>query len=150
MPWEAWSPADLVHRFPRLRTEGYDVKSPVSVRYNCIAWAAGDDTRWWEPTVGYFWPADVPREFSVDAYVKVFESRGYERCAGTLHEPGFERVAIYTDDTGEPVHVSRELTTGRWVSKMSLFEDIEHATAESLTGDAYTNVTVVLRRRLQT
>ena len=27
-------------------------------RYNCIAWAFGDDTRWWWPAYGAFWPEE--------------------------------------------------------------------------------------------
>lgn len=43
--------------FPRLTRELYEVKSDATPLinanivspYNCIAFAAGDDTRWWEP-----------------------------------------------------------------------------------------------------
>jgi len=36
--------------FPNLRSAAYDITSPDSPVYNCVAWAAGDDSAWWEPT----------------------------------------------------------------------------------------------------
>jgi hypothetical protein len=41
--------------FPNLRADPYAVTSPASTVYNCIAWAAGDNTRWWEPDPSAEW-----------------------------------------------------------------------------------------------
>ena len=40
-------PIDAI--FPGLRNSAYRVTSPAARDYNCIAWAAGDATRWWWP-----------------------------------------------------------------------------------------------------
>ena len=42
----------------------YRITSPKDRAYNCVAWAAGDSVRWWEPGasghivdgVSYYWP----------------------------------------------------------------------------------------------
>jgi hypothetical protein len=138
----------LLHLFPRLERDGYLITSPTSIRYNCLAWAAEESDRWWEPDPQslYFWPQGVPRAFDLSAYIQAFESLGYESIESSQHEVGFQRIAIYVDSAGEPVHVARQLPNGRWTSKMDIFEDIEHVTAESLTGDVYARVAAVLRR----
>lgn len=138
------------HLFPNLAQEGYAITSPTSTRYNCVAWAVGEDHRWWEPDPMsvYYWPSDVEREDSLESYVRAFRSAGYEECEGSAYEAGFEKVAIYIDETGLAVHAARQLESGRWTSKMTYFEDIEHATPESLTGDVYTRVAVIMRRAI--
>ncbi len=105
--------------------------------YNCIAWAAGDSGRWWEPDEDedYYWPPDAPREYSLEAYVRAFESIGYHRCDSSDLEPGFEKVAIFANETG-PTHASRQMVDGKWSSKLGPFEDIEHV-LEALTGNSY-------------
>jgi len=137
------------HLFPKLADEGYSITSPTSTSYNCVAWAAGEDHRWWEPDpmAVYYWPEGLAREDTLDSYVQALKSLAYEICEGWSYEAGFDKVAIYVDETGQAVHVARQLKNGRWTSKMTYFEDIEHATPESLTGDVYTRVPVVMRRR---
>jgi len=56
---------------PFLREKSCELTSPNSYRYNCIAWAAGDDQNAWWPSrrpVGY-WPPNVPRVATLDAFV---------------------------------------------------------------------------------
>jgi hypothetical protein len=56
--------------FPRLRDDQAEITSPHDFRYNCVAWAAGDVSRWWwptEPAVAY-WPDGVAREETVCLY----------------------------------------------------------------------------------
>lgn len=49
--------------FPKLSGTSYKKTSDDTERYNCLAWAAGDDDRWWESghpfDVGYYWPKDT-------------------------------------------------------------------------------------------
>lgn len=133
---------------PRLTAEGYEVTSPASATYNCVAWALGEDDRWWEPVPQYHWPDGVPRDDSLENYVRVFESAGYARCEGAEREPGYEKVAIYVDEHGAFAHAAKQREGGRWTSKMSWFEDIEHPAADSLLGGALIRVAAVLRRAL--
>ena len=135
--------------FPLLSADNYRVTSPASRHYNCVAWAAGDSQRWWWPDeqeVG-FWPAGVPREQTVDAFVRAYRTLGFEVCQDAALEHGFEKVAIYALD-GRPTHAARQLPGGRWSSKLGAQEDIEHE-REALDGPVYGSVVAVLRRPTQ-
>ena len=55
----------LMVDFPRLAPPArFEITSPRTVAYNCIAWAAGETQRkWWPDKVGVaYWPKGVPRE----------------------------------------------------------------------------------------
>ncbi len=132
--------------FPRLNDQGFAITSPADRHYNCIAWAAGDQTRWWWPDLGDsgFWPDGVVREFSVIAFVAAFKSLGYVRCATSDLQEGTERVALYVAN-GRPAHAARQLADGSWTSKCGRSEDIRH-TLEGLAGDVYGEPTIFLSR----
>jgi len=59
-------------------------------------------------------------------------------------EIGFEKVAIYARD-GTPLHAARQITSGKWVSKLGPREDIEHD-LHGLAGNIYGSVAVILVR----
>ena len=70
--------ARLESLFPGLRGSTYQVTSPPADVYNCIAWAANDNLRWWWPDFPpqRYWPAGVLREESVAAFQEAFASLG--------------------------------------------------------------------------
>src|SRR5216683_5404285 len=111
---------DLESAFPGLVGTQYQVTSPATPDYNCVAWAAAEDSRWWEPDPFqiYFWPDGVQRNAALDSYLAAFASLGYEVCADATLEPGFEKVAIYLGSTGQPSHMARQLNNGSWTSKL--------------------------------
>jgi hypothetical protein len=126
---------DLARWFPKVGTTPHRITSPYDRRYNCIAWAIGDTGNWWERDedgMGY-WPPGVPRGYSLDAYLRAFESVGFERCDSSDLEPGFGKVAVFANATG-PTHAARQLGDGKWTSKLGPSEDIEHV-LEALAGD---------------
>ena len=135
---------------PGLNRGEYWVTSPESTRYNCIAWAAGDDTDWWwpDPDTDSYWPAAAPFEETLASFRAVFESLGYRECATADLEPGFEKVAIFTKD-GLPKHAARQLPNGHWTSKLGEWQDIEHQHLNAVGSNAsiYGNVALLLRRR---
>jgi hypothetical protein len=130
--------------FPDLTMWGYRLTSDIDFEYNCIAWAAGDDTQQWWPEHGY-WPPDVRRELTVDAFVDAFATRGYEPCEGDDYEPGYERIAIYVSDAGRPLHAARQLDSERWTSKCGDSWDISHP-LRALEGKRYGHAKYFLRR----
>lgn len=144
------SPRNLAEWFPKLAASPHRITSLYDPAYNCIAWAAGDTENWWEPDddeVAY-WPAGVPREYSLDAYLRAFESMGFERCDSAELEPGVEKVAVFANATG-PTHAAKQLADGRWSSKLGRFEDIEHE-LDALAGDdceEYGRIVQVLKRQ---
>jgi hypothetical protein len=102
---------------------------------------------WWPDKTGKgFWPSDVPRELTVDAFRMAFATLGYEVCSTAELEPGFEKIALFARDLEIPTHAARQLTTGRWASKLGMMEDIEHDLRD-IGGAVYGSVILVMKRR---
>ncbi|MXY21946.1 MAG: hypothetical protein F4Y49_11505 [Dehalococcoidia bacterium] len=131
--------------------EDFDVTSEPSSDYNCIAWALSDDSRWIDPTADYAQRmANVSNQSLIDSVVELFRAAGYELCGNGSLEDGYEKVAVYVKD-GVPTHAARQLSDGRWTSKLGKYEDIEHDSLEALQGDGfgeYGNVVVFMIRPL--
>ena len=118
-----------------------DCKSDRDPNYNCIAWAAGDQsTPWWptaDPLAPYYWPF-LNDEETLDNFVRAFEILGYEDCTpNDSIEDGFEKIAVYADAQDVPTHAAKTLPRGVWSSKLGDYEDIEHATLGILSGRGY-------------
>jgi hypothetical protein len=128
----SWQPSDL----PNLTSTNHVVTSPFKARYNCIAWAAGNDTRWWWPVGRYYWPPNVPRVETLDAFIAAFATLGFVECADALLEANFEKIAIYAvpgpGGAFTPTHGARQLPDGKWTSKLGPFEDITHDTLDDV------------------
>ncbi len=135
--------------FPGLGPGTYQVKSPATPAYNCIAWAASRNDAWWwpDPMDIYFWPRGALRQEALDAFVQVFSSFGYILCDTADLQPGFEKIAIYAKSNGLPTHAARQLQTGVWTSKLGSSEDIEHLTPADLSGNNYGAVVLYMKRR---
>ena len=133
----------LEDQFPKLRESPYRIASPENFTNNCLAWAIGDPSRWWEKYSGSYWlDVRVPDD---DGWAALFEMSGYAKTDSKESEPGFEKVAIYTK-RGEPTHAAKQLRSGVWSSKLGEGHDIEHETLESLEGDAYGYVAQIMKR----
>jgi hypothetical protein len=132
--------------FPNLIGTDYQITSPVSSIYNCIAWAVDDSSRWWWPDALElaYWPLGVPREETLSSFVSLIEQIGFERCADASLEAGFEKIALYADGD-RPTHAARQLETGAWTSKLGPLEDIEHS-LNGLVGEHYGAVTSIFKR----
>ena len=131
--------------FPHITDSGYSIDSPETAEYNCIAWAAADTETFWWPDNTCYWPPGTPREATKDAFVKAFETLGYRCCGNDLHEEGYEKIAIYVDPAGKPTHVARQLSSGRWTSKLGKKEDVEHA-LDAFKDSIYGDVHVIMKR----
>jgi hypothetical protein len=137
--------------FPALRGSAYRVTSPEEDTYNCIAWAAGDTTKWWWPDEpghpdSAYWPAGVPRVETLEAFRQAFATLGYVVCNDDQPETEYEKIALFAL-VGTPKHAARQLPSGRWTSKLGPMEDIEHA-RHDLTGLVYGAVALVMKRLL--
>ena len=132
--------------FPGLADGVFQLTSPATAEYNCIAWAAGEADRWWWPDAegGSYWPPGVPREETLPAFAAAFARVGYSLGSDDSVEVCVEKVALYAR-AGLPTHAARQVPGGRWTSKLGQREDIEHELAD-LAGDIYGVVAVILRR----
>jgi hypothetical protein len=137
-------PTDFPKLHPR-RCMG-DV-SPATEDYNCFAWAAVvNDARWEpDPNGDFYWPDDVPREYTLAAFIEAYRTIGFELCHDGSNEIGFEKIAIYTD-LGEPTHAARQLENGTWTTKFGHCEDIVHIGVDCLEGPLYGNLAVYMKR----
>ena len=141
------------NELPNLTDFNCEVTSPETGRYNCIAWAAESDHRWWWPdsnNIGY-WPDGAPREETVDAFMQTFSMMGYDLCLDSSFQSGLDKIAIYgivnQDGTTSPTHASRQLSSGKWTSKIGPFEDISHVTADDVNGPVYGKVVCYMSRK---
>ncbi len=137
-------------KFPNLSNTGYSITSKQTTSYNCFAWAAGEDDRWWspiDPDNMYYWVEGIAAELTMDAFIQVFQTLGYETCDNFELEESFEKIAIYATQDGEPTHAARQLANGRWTSKLGRWEDIEHE-LEGLVGEMYGSVKQILKRSI--
>ena len=130
--------------FPALRTSSFEITSPLTKRYNCIAWAAGEDHVWWWPG-GRYWPDGVPREESIEAFTQAFAELGYAPCETDDPEAAVEKVALYVGADGRVLHAARQLPDGAWTSKLGEAWDISHE-LRGLEGDNYGRVARILKR----
>jgi hypothetical protein len=134
--------------FPRLLPGTYRVTSPPDPDYNCIAWAVGNSDNWWWPGSDVereYWPPGVPRQVVLGAFQAMFATFDYVVCPGEHGEPGFEKIALFTNTQGKPTHAARQLPEGRWTIKLGKKEDIEHG-LHDLEGSLYGAVALIMRR----
>lgn len=136
-----------IPEFPNSVNEFLIETSADDQTYNCIAWAYGISDKWFWPdnNLYSYWPPTVPNEENVSAFIQLFGEVGYEECQDGDTEPGYEKIAIYTDANGIPTHAARQLPNGRWTSKLGYNIDIEHSIF-SLDGGFYGNATVFMKR----
>ena len=135
----------LVSAFPKLATEGFEIVAPATKRYNCIAFAAGDTSRWWAYPPLDYWPESAARSAAIASLEAAFAAIGFEPCDGGGVEPGFEKIVLY-EQQGEWTHAAVQTPRGAWRSKMGPGPVIEHQNPESLSGQLYGNPTVYMRR----
>ena len=130
--------------FPNLTDENHDITSPPTIKYNCIAWAAKNTDRWWEP--GRHWPIESSRnEYGIGELVLAFQEIGYQECNDGLLESDFEKLALYAIGMIY-THAARQLPDGHWTSKLGQLEDITHATPEAIYCTDYGEVVQYMKR----
>lgn len=119
--------------FPSLSRSNHRITSEESDEYNCIAWAAGENTAWWWPN--QYWPPDALRDDAdIQSFIDAFATRGYTVCDDGTLEEGYEKIAIYVHPIEGPSHAALQLPSGRWTSKLGKWQDIEHNSERDLEG----------------
>jgi hypothetical protein len=144
----AYDPDTRLQRlFPGLRPGTYKIIGSATVQYNCIAWAVGTrDVSWWPGTAPFgYWPPDVAVTETLDAFIQLFRSFGYETCTNSNFERRFEKVAIFVNCLNV-THAARQLGNGRWSSKIGSSELIEHDLG-AIAGGIYGDVQQIMQRK---
>ena len=165
-------PRRLIKRFPLLEKDRSVKTSRANKRYNCVAWSAKRDKKqWWEPfkfESWYHWPEDLTyNDYSIENFFKLFENLGYEKCDRDLPAPDqkcnfnfsyeffYKKIAIYAiwgyfeRDKWGFAHVSDQLHSGKWTSKLGNDVDIRHNSPLPLEGDKdeYGKVVGVMKKK---
>lgn len=138
---------DLEQDCPGLRDRAYKITSPKDPKYNCIAFAVGDTSQWWQDirVKGYYWPPGAPSADTIQGWTRIFEMHGYTETEDRSLEIEYEKIAIYASADG-PEHVARQKASGMWTSKAGRGVDMEH-TLVSLEGNLYGKVVKVMKRK---
>ena len=106
----------------------------------------GDNEKWWWPKRGK-WPTGIPRETTIEAFIKAFSTRGYEVCADGDPNANKEKIALFADGT-KPTHAARLLPNGTWTSKLGQNIDISHNISD-LDGPAYGEIVMFFQRDIE-
>jgi hypothetical protein len=132
-----------------LKESHYKITSPKDPTYNCIAFAVGDISQFWDQInlKGYYWPPGAGSIETIAGWISIFEIHGYRETDDQSLEIEYEKVAIYASENG-PEHVARQKASGTWTSKMGKGVDIEH-TLEGLEGEFYGKVAKIMKRKCQ-
>src|SRR5438045_882531 len=79
------------------------------------------------------WPGPGrPDDYGAGVLEQVFLSLGFTDCAADIRvESGFEKVALY-DNGLFYTHAARQLSSGKWTSKLGKEDDIEHDTPDDV------------------
>ena len=130
----------LIGVFPLLKGDvNFEILSPETPIYNCIAWAMQFNDRWVSigDYPGYWWPDGVAKNMSSDALIKAFEAVGFSVTSDCKIEKDFDKVVLYKNDkTNEWTHASRIVADAIEHSKFGQLWDGSHST-NSISGIVY-------------
>jgi hypothetical protein len=94
----------------------------------------------------------MAEEVTPDYFIAGFAKLGYKPCTGRRFQFGFQKVAIYANDTGVTHMARQRFFWWGWLSKLGAWEDIYHAKLEdvegemSATANQYGKVVQILKR----
>jgi hypothetical protein len=137
---------DFFALFPKLDATQFQITSPETPTYNCIAYAAGDFQRWWWPdSLGdFYWPEAAQRVEHLSDFQQAFETLGFKLAGNGDLEGGVEKIAIFAKQA-VPTHAARQLETGAWSSKLGPSEDVSH-NLEGVENPIYGSVAFFMQR----
>lgn len=117
--------------FPDLTDDvNFEILSPETPVYNCIAWAMQLTDRWVSiyDYPGFWWPDGVEKSMSVNALVHAFEAVGFTLCDNNHFEEGFDKVVLYKDEYADKwTHASRIMSDTSEHSKFGQSWDGTHS-----------------------
>jgi len=134
----------MARNLPRMKPGTFRYTSDDTFKYNCLAFAAGETHRWWEPNGEDYWPSQR-LDYSLAACVEAFAAHGFESCDNGDVELGFEKIVLFAKEN-QYKHAARLVGPGRWTSKLGEYEDIEHSLDE-MNGGEYGSVAVFMKRK---
>ena len=140
--------SDVELDFPALVGKDYDL-SDEDINCNCLAFALGDHSNWWEPPKGsgQYWPPGFPEDTTVKTAEAIIRVHGFTVVTSKDEIPETDAIAIYA--IGEDWTHFAKFSGGTWKSKLGEGHDIERVNLDDLTVDMYGEVVMVLSRPKQ-
>lgn len=135
-------------KFPNLSGVAQKKTSEIDPKYNCIAWAFGDNQKhWWPDPKRSYWPLALDGTKTVmQAFEELFATDGWELTQSTAVEEGYEKIAFFALN-GVPKHAARLLPTGQWTSKLGQHIDLSHG-LNDLDGPEYGQIIGIYRKKI--
>lgn len=90
-----------------------------------------------------YWPRNVPREVTLNAFVQAYATLGYRLSLSCALEAGIEKLALFGAGpigAETPTHAALQLANGKWTSKLGSSEDVTHDAAEDVECPTYGRV----------
>lgn len=155
----------LIDYFPKLGKDSlFNIQSPETGAYNCIAWAMGFDDRWVDPLPDNhiakkkWWPEDIARDCRPKTLIAAFEKLGFIRCDDGCIENGYDKVALYKlSPFYDPftstfinegwTHAARIVSTEMYHSKIGPAFDIYHRNGDVFEGTSYGEIYQFMKRK---
>ena len=142
------SRSDVEYDFPRLVGKEYEL-SPEDFNFNCLAFALGDHSNWWEPPrgPGQYWPPGFPDDTTVATVEAIIRIHGFTVEILATQIPETDAIAIYA--TGNQWRHFAKFSNGVWSSKLGDGNDIIGNSLQDLEMPIYGNVVKVLCRQIK-
>jgi hypothetical protein len=141
------SRSDVESDFPGLIGKQYDL-SPEDFNYNCLSFALGDYSQWWEPPKGpgQYWPPGFSDDTTVETVEAIIRLHGFTVEIMPNEKPSSDAIAIYA--TSNHWRHFAKFSHGVWSSKLGDGNDVSGVTLQDLEMPIYGKVVKVLCRPL--
>ncbi|HAI76621.1 MAG TPA: hypothetical protein DCM08_10270 [Microscillaceae bacterium] len=134
----------VVKEFPHTEKEPFEITSPETDQYNCLAWAMHDSQRWWDTADDDFW-IEANRDNLLQTVIEVCQKLGFQVCEDEQLEEGYEKIALFSNDKQYCAHVARQLNNGKWTSKLGQSFDVIHSIF-AIENGIYGNAAIFLKK----
>lgn len=134
-----------VRSFPNSLHEPFEITSPETANYNCLAWAMKDNSKWIECDEDYFWFDGIPRDNKLSTIISIFEKKGFQQTKNIEYEDNTELVALFTKDNIECSHLARQIGHQLWTSKLGSSFDVNHS-LRSIERGIYGNAVIFVKK----
>jgi len=109
----------------------FEYSSEIDYNYDCLSWAVGLKRLFQNVKYGVWPDKNIPDDTAA-GWNQALQSLGFVPCQSSEFVPGFEKIVIFENDSGE-LHACRNDRLGIWKSKLGdLGPDIDHFDLECL------------------
>jgi len=139
------SKSEVEYDFPKLVGKKYGL-SPEDFGCNCLAFALGDQSNWWEPPkgAGQYWPPGFPNDTTVETVEAIIRIHGFTVELLPTETPEGDAIAVYA--TGNQWKHFAKFSHGEWSSKLGEGNDVSGISLEDLEMPMYGKVVKILCR----